>query len=216
MLRASLSRHFLQENRFVIYASRRSVTRGLGLVVPAWVLKDTGLLLREDHYLSFPKEKDLPRNPSPIKGWKKVNHSEVSDLAAARATEKEFFRLCVAESWTRKSVHPCAVKRNERRLSVALKRTEIPDYDKYKKRNTWALARTMLGKGVDIKRWMETSALRGHTYRFSSISTAKRDLWVPVDDNSVASPWFKVLDWGEAETFRGKSTREITFVSSRR
>jgi hypothetical protein len=204
IVKNTLSAGFLEINRYRIYDSRRSVTRGLGLSVLPFVLKDCGLLLREDYYLSFPSEDELPREPSPVVGWKKIASKDVDNLAKARELEKEFFRLCVQEAWDRKVVHPSQVRRRERKLFKALKRTSIEDFSQYKTR--WALSlskrQRLLGQKVDIKRWMETAAFRGCTVRFSSISTAKRDLWVPVDSSLAVFTDREVLCWEETESFR--------------
>jgi len=51
---------FLSRCRGVIFGSRRSLTRCLGLKVPTSVLRMTGLYKREVHYLSFKEERELP------------------------------------------------------------------------------------------------------------------------------------------------------------
>lgn len=212
-IRSFLSRWFLDYNRFVIYDSRRSITRGLGISIPAFVLKDAGMLLREDYYLSYPSEDEMPRDPSPIKGWKKISSKEVEDLSKAREMEKEFFRLCVQEAWDRRVSHPAQVKRRERNLIKALKKTRIEDFSLYKRRWLASLARRrkLLGVKVDITRWMETAAMKGSTVKFNSISNAKRDLWVPVDSSTAVFSQREVLFWEETESFR-RMIGPVTFV----
>jgi hypothetical protein len=79
-----VKRLFLRENRRWVMATRRSLTRGMGLVVGEGVLKGSGLWDRELYYLAHIVEPELPAPISMGGRWTRVpRHSLTSSEASA-------------------------------------------------------------------------------------------------------------------------------------
>nr|UJQ91962.1 MAG: putative RNA-dependent RNA polymerase [Botourmiaviridae sp.] len=95
----------LSRLRKAIFATQRSVVRGLGCRVPRWVLKAAGLWEREVFYLSLPREAVLPvpralfaQNAVPD-GWRRVEVAVKSP--GDEELERLFFEEMVALTWER-------------------------------------------------------------------------------------------------------------------
>lgn len=105
--RRILRTEFLKWNKKYVLASRRSLSRGLGLRVTKEEMMSAGLWARECHYLSLPEgvEKPLPVKPSRLdqdhkpRGWslRFVEHL----TKEVREKSKEAGPAFVACAWTR-------------------------------------------------------------------------------------------------------------------
>lgn len=92
---------FLKENRGLIEASRRSLTRGLGLPLKLDEIMEAGLWFREAWYLSLEVEKPLP---SPYSEWMRKpegwTHCRVEKITKEhRKWQKEVSMAFVESSW---------------------------------------------------------------------------------------------------------------------
>jgi hypothetical protein len=102
---------WLRQNRSTILASRRSLTRGLGLSVSKTNLIDSGLWDRECFYLSFPDgvEKPLPPHPALVEqqripeGWSIRPVDRITK--EHRKLQKELGALFVQCAWSPLSVN---------------------------------------------------------------------------------------------------------------
>jgi hypothetical protein len=99
--RRSLVREaFVDFNQKPILASRRSLTRGLGLAVDRKLLHSSGMWHRELFYLEQVEERPIPqfaRGELP-KGWARVSRSCVS-LEDRKYWEREWGWACVSHAW---------------------------------------------------------------------------------------------------------------------
>jgi hypothetical protein len=91
---------FLRLNQRAIHASRRSVTRGLGLAAGERVIRDSGLWFRELFYLEQVEEPLMPvlDNRVPVQGWKQVPISWVGP-DRVKEWERRWSAACVYHAW---------------------------------------------------------------------------------------------------------------------
>jgi hypothetical protein len=93
-------RLFIEQNQKAIHASRRSLTRGLGLAVDEELIKDTGLWYRELFYLEQVEERPLPVVGTPLPpGWKQVSSSWMSS-DMIEEWGRRWSDACVYHAWT--------------------------------------------------------------------------------------------------------------------
>jgi len=93
---------FLSLNQRAVHASRRSVTRSLGLAADEEMLRSSGLWHRELFYLEQVKERDLPvLEPGLPRGWRQVSSSWMSDEYISY-WEGAWRTACVDHAWTAK------------------------------------------------------------------------------------------------------------------
>jgi hypothetical protein len=96
--------YFLRRTARLVWASQRSLTRGLGLAVSESVIRQSGLSRRERFYLSFDREEPLPsplleydHTPHPV-GYRSYTRVEAGlsrrDWAYARLVEASFHQSC--------------------------------------------------------------------------------------------------------------------------
>jgi len=91
---------FLLHNQKPIFASRRSVTRGLQLAVDEGMLRDLGLWQRELFYLEQVDEPLLPvATPGLPPGWRQVGSSWM-DQSTIDEWKRRWASACVDHSWT--------------------------------------------------------------------------------------------------------------------
>lgn len=92
---------FLLRNQKAIHASRRSVTRGLGMAAGEQEIKGAGLWYRELFYLEQPEEPLLPTldGRTPVKGWKQVPRAWFSDSSEIKRWERLWSGACVYHAW---------------------------------------------------------------------------------------------------------------------
>jgi len=95
-----VQRLFLDQNQKAIHASRRSLTRGLGINVDEEVIKDVGLWYRELFYLEQVEERNLPVVSTPLPpGWKQVSSSWMSH-DVCEEWKRRWSDACVEHAWT--------------------------------------------------------------------------------------------------------------------
>jgi hypothetical protein len=91
---------FINQNQKPIHASRRSLTRGLGLSVDEEIIKDTGLWYRELFYLEQVEERSLPTVKTSLpQGWKQVGSSWLS-RESIEEWKRRWSDACVYHAWT--------------------------------------------------------------------------------------------------------------------
>jgi len=99
--RSVVRTEFLLRNQKAIHASRRSVTRGLGLAAGEQEIRDSGLWFRELFYLEQVDEPLIPTVDSriPVQGWKQVPKSWISSKESIRDWEQRWSAACVYHAW---------------------------------------------------------------------------------------------------------------------
>jgi len=91
---------FLRRNQKPIHASRRSVTRGLGMAAGEQEIKDAGLWFRELYYLEQVEEPLLPSLDGrvPVRGWKQVPKAWLAK-ESHKSWEQRWAAACVYHAW---------------------------------------------------------------------------------------------------------------------
>jgi len=99
--RDEVRRFFVTENSKPIFASRRSLTRGIGLAVGQEILRSTGLWYRELYYLEQAVEQPLPhfaKGELPA-GWRQVSKLWIpKDMLPS--LQIRWSAECVSHAWT--------------------------------------------------------------------------------------------------------------------
>jgi len=117
-----LAEEFLRLNTPYIVASRRSVTRGLDILVPPDALAGAGLWARECWYLSLEREEPLPLSPAMLEkmrvpeGWQCVRVEKVTKQVreASKAIVPEFISLAWSPDSPRTTEALAALERRYR------------------------------------------------------------------------------------------------------
>jgi len=101
MRRSVVRTEFLRRNQKAIHASRRSVTRGLGLAAGEQEIRDSGLWFRELFYLEQVEEPFIPTLDErvPVQGWRQVPKSWISSQESIRDWEQRWSAACVYHAW---------------------------------------------------------------------------------------------------------------------
>jgi len=92
---------FLRSNERALHASRRSLTRGLGLDVDRRTLHATGMWFRELFYLEQIDEAPIPclKPGIPVVGWKRVSRSWFSSQDEIQEWDGRWGAACVYHAW---------------------------------------------------------------------------------------------------------------------
>nr|WAK77970.1 MAG: RNA-dependent RNA polymerase [Botourmiaviridae sp.] len=98
--RSVVRTEFLRRNQKAIHASRRSITRGLGMVAGEQEIRDSGLWFRELFYLEQVEEPFIPTLDEriPVQGWRQVPKSWV-EPSSIRDWEQRWSAACVYHAW---------------------------------------------------------------------------------------------------------------------
>jgi len=106
--RARLRARFLRWHCSTVRASRRSITRGLGLSASVMTLRLAGMWEREKFYLSLDHEEPLPAAPTDIlwdsvpEGWDRFRTSFLDRRfrKLVRDAQDVFMQLLLQKTWT--------------------------------------------------------------------------------------------------------------------
>jgi len=176
--RRSLVREtFLRLNQKALHASRRSVTRGLGLAVGAETLKSLGLWYRELFYLEQVEERPIPAecqlDGSLPEGWSMVGSAWFSREERER-WKRDWISACVDHAWTMQ------VNRNTTSVDTVMDRIRhgcspygLGSIISPRVRRMVGMTRSQVWKWVNLRR---NSAIFGRVGRVRG-----QRMWVEVD-----------------------------------
>jgi hypothetical protein len=184
--RVVLGTHFLRLNTKYVVASRRSVTRGLDMVMPYQSLMACNLWRRECFYLSFPKEDPLPISPKASsnlripEGWECRRIEEPTEEMLS--VQREIGPLFLALAWENGEVSDEALARARYEEAVRL----APSFRAANIKSRRKQARLLRLSLANTRRFLKPSILRDGRVLRDPAEIVKiyrpggKRLWLPI------------------------------------
>jgi len=177
MKRRVVREAFLRHNQKAVHASRRSVTRGLGMAVGEETLKSVGLWYRELFYLEQVEERPIPSecqlDGSLPPGWAMVGSAWFSKEDRER-WKRDWISACVDHAWSMQvNFSPATVDSTLDKIRYGCSPYGLGSLISRRVRNMLRMTRSQVWRWVNLRR---NSAVFGRVGRVRG-----QRMWVEVD-----------------------------------